>query len=163
MRARLSALARAHTLTLTKTSDASRSSEQPTKIHALIRTILLPFDVEDESSRVEISGPDIVVAGNSVTSLAMLLHEFAANAAKYGALSSPSGRIAIECRDEGEQFVLVWSEDGGPAVSQTHVEGFGTLLGQVTVRSQLGGEITRLWMPQGLTIRLAVAKDRLSA
>lgn len=165
VRARLSALSRAHALTLTKISDGSRSSEQPARMHALIRTIVLPFDTgkEGEASRVEIAGPDILVAGGSVTSLAMLLHEFAANAAKYGALSSPSGSVAIECRDEGEQFVLVWSEDGGPPVSQTHVEGFGTLLGQATVKSQLGGEITRLWMPQGLTIRLAVAKDRLAA
>jgi PAS domain S-box-containing protein len=165
VRARLSALARAHSLTLTNTSDASRSTEQPTQMHTLIRTILLPFDTGADGgpSQVEITGPDILVAGGSVTSLAMLLHEFAANAAKYGALSSAAGRLSIDCRDEGSQFVLVWSEDGGPAVSQTRAGGFGTLLGQVTVKSQLGGEITRFWMPQGLTIRLALAKDRLSA
>ena len=92
----------------------------------------------------------------------MLLHEFATNAAKYGALSTAEGTITIECREEGDQFVLLWIENGGPAITQSRMEGFGTLLAQATVKSQLSGEITRLWMPHGLTIRLSVAKDRLN-
>jgi two-component sensor histidine kinase len=92
----------------------------------------------------------------------MLLHEFATNAAKYGALSTAEGTVTIECREESDQFVLLWIENGGPAITQSRMEGFGTLLAQATVKSQLRGEITRLWMPQGLTIRLSVAKDRLN-
>jgi PAS domain S-box-containing protein len=164
VRARLSALGRAHALTLTKIADGHGSSEQATTMHALIRTLVSPFDsgTEAESSRVKISGPDISVVGGSVTNLAMLLHEFATNAAKYGALSTAEGTVTIECREESDQFVLLWIENGGPAITQSRMEGFGTLLAQATVKSQLRGEITRLWMPQGLTIRLSVAKDRLN-
>lgn len=165
VRARLSALSRAHALTLTKIADGPGSSEQATTMHALIRTIISPFDpgTEAEKTRVTISGPDISVFGGSVTNLAMLLHEFAANAAKYGALSTPEGTVSIDCREEGGQFVLLWIESGGPVVTQSRVEGFGTLLAETTVKSQLKGEITRLWMPHGLTIRLSVAKDRLNS
>ncbi len=164
VRARLSALSRAHALTLTKIADGPGSSEQATTMHALIRTIISPFDsgTEGEKSLVTICGPDISVFGGSVTNLAMLLHEFATNAAKYGALSTPEGTVTIECREEGDQFVLLWIENGGPMITQSRVEGFGTLLAQATVKSQLRGEITRLWMPHGLTIRLSVAKDRLN-
>ena len=164
VRARLSALSRAHALTLAKIADGPGSSEQATTMHALIRTIVSPFDAgtDAEKSRVMIKGPDISVSGGSVTGLAMLLHEFATNAAKYGALSTSEGTVFIECREEGEQFVLLWIENGGPAITQSRVEGFGTLLAQATVKSQLRGEITRMWMPHGLTIRLSVAKDRLN-
>ncbi|HEY1736829.1 MAG TPA: PAS domain S-box protein [Methylovirgula sp.] len=164
VRARLSALSRAHALTLTKIADGSGAGEQTTTMHALIRTIVSPFDstTDTKKSRVHITGPDISVSGGSITNLAMLLHEFATNAAKYGALSTPAGDVLIECSEEGGQFALLWTENGGPEVRETKAEGFGTLLAQATVKSQLGGEITRRWEPHGLTIRLSVAKDRLN-
>lgn len=164
VRARLNALSRAHALTLTKISEGAISGEQPTTLHTLIRTIVLPFDAvnDAEESRVSISGPDIAVGGRSVTSLALLLHEFATNAAKYGALSQDAGSIQIECFENGPQFVLIWTEHGGPPVAEIRAEGFGTLLGRVTVSSQLAGEIQHDWSEQGLKIRLSVAADRLS-
>lgn len=98
-----------------------------------------------------------------MTSFALLLHEFATNAAKYGALTS-GGRIHVSCIEDGEKFVLVWTERGGPRVEQQHDgDGFGTLLARATVQSQLGGEISRDWKPEGLAIRLAVAADRLNS
>lgn len=165
VRSRLSALSRAHALTLTKITDGAGTREQSTTLHALIETIVSPFDTptDSEGSRVRISGPDISIAGTSVTSLAMLLHEFVTNAAKYGALSADAGYVTIECYKEGSQFVLIWSEHGGPPVHRTGLEGFGTLLGGATVKTQLHGEITRAWKPEGLIIRLSVACDRLDA
>jgi PAS domain S-box-containing protein len=162
VRERLAALARAHALTLTEASDEPARGEQATTLHALIATILSPYaSSADPAERFTIRGDDLPLGGASVTSFALLLHEFATNAAKYGALSSPAGRIAIECRDGGEQFVLVWTERGGPRIeAAADGEGFGSLLARATVRGQLGGEIAREWQPEGLAIRLTVTKAR---
>lgn len=158
---RLGALARAHALTLPK---SPRNGEQATTLHALIETIASPFgDVANgRGTRVAISGPDIAVAGGSITSLALLLHEFATNAAKYGALSALDGHVDVKCAEEGDRFVLTWREHGGPRVEPTENEGFGTWLGRATVKRQLGGEIARDWNPDGLTIRLSIARDRIA-
>jgi two-component sensor histidine kinase len=99
-----------------------------------------------------------------VTTFALLLHEFATNAANYGALSTPSGHIDIACSDDHGQLALTWQERCGPRIdSQVDSEGFGMLLARSTVRDQLRGEISRDWKPEGLTIRLCVAKDRIAA
>jgi two-component sensor histidine kinase len=93
--------------------------------------------------------------------LALLLHEFATNAAKYGALSSPTGRIDITWSVEKGELLLTWTEQGGPRLEQmAGGEGFGSWLARATV-GQLGGEISRDWKPEGLTIRLSVCSDRL--
>jgi two-component sensor histidine kinase len=111
-----------------------------------------------------IGGPDVPIAGGYVTSFALLLHEFATNAAKYGALSTPAGHVDIACSEHDGRFVLSWTERGGPRVDPQvpHTEGFGTLLAQVTVKGQLAGEISRDWKPDGLTIRLSFARDRIA-
>jgi len=94
-----------------------------------------------------------------LTSFALLLHELTTNAAEYGALATFTGNIDIECTQDNDQFVMSWSEHGGPPVThEANFEGFGTLLARATVQRQLGGEISHDWRPEGLTIRLAVAK-----
>jgi PAS domain S-box-containing protein len=166
VRDRLVALARAHALTLPVTSEGGRRIEQSTTLHVLIQTILSPYEgrTDGHRARVTTSGPDIQLAGGLVTTFALLLHEFATNAAKYGALSTPSGHIDIACSEGGGQFALTWRERGGPRIdSHADSEGFGTLLARSTVRDQLRGEISRDWKPEGLTIRLSVAKDRIAA
>lgn len=161
--ARLNALAHAHSLTAPRLSDAGRN-EQETTLHALIHTILAPYDGSDDSrrSRAVVTGADVPISGDAITGFALLLHEFATNAAKYGSLSVPEGSVDIVCREDGDCLVLEWTENGGPPISSAaDNEGFGTRLAKATVRSQLGGEITRDWRPEGLSIRLVVARDRL--
>lgn len=161
---RLAALARAHALTL-PASPASASPEgQSPSLHALIETIAAPYDgpMSDGRARVVISGADLAIRrGPVMTSFALLLHEFFTNAAKYGALSMPQGHVDIECIDEGELFILAWSEYGGPEVKRSDNKGFGTILGDATVKRQLGGEIVREWHPEGLKIRLSLAQSQL--
>ncbi|NKJ34892.1 MULTISPECIES: PAS domain S-box protein [Rhizobium] len=164
--ARLNALALAHALTVPRTSDAASRNEQTTMLHALIQTIVAPYDVSTDNrrSRAIITGPDVTISGSAVTSFALLLHEFATNAAKYGALSTSDGRVDITCVEDGEHFMLTWTEIGGPRVErQSDGDGFGSILAKATVRSQLGGEISREWRPEGLSIRLTVRADRLVA
>ena len=161
---RLRALAQAHALTIPPVPDTAKKSGRTT-LHALIRTILAPYDDTDGiGSRAVITGPDISIGGGALTSFALLLHEFATNAAKYGALSTPEGRIDISCAEKGERFVLSWIESGGPPVHhQTGGDGVGTLLTRGAVQGQLGGEITRDWKLEGLSIRLDVDQKRLGA
>ncbi|MEZ5889523.1 MAG: PAS domain S-box protein [Xanthobacteraceae bacterium] len=164
--ARLTALARAHELTLSRIPGGAAPAEVSTTLHALITTIIAPYDDESQSgsSRVTIGGCDLPLSGEAVTSLALLLYEFATNAAKYGALSTPAGRIDIRCSDEGEQFLLTWTERGvpPPVEPRDESEGYGRLLERATVKGQLGGEIARDWAADGLTIRLSLLRERLT-
>ena len=156
-RERVAALARAHALTF-----SYGQPSQATTLQSLIRAIVAPFD-EPEAPRIVISGVDVPVSGGAVASFALLLHEFATNAAKYGALSSAEGTIAIDCREDDENVVVAWSERGGPAVVQpTGAEGFGGVLSRIAVVNQLGGEIARDWKPEGLEIRLVAPRARLA-
>jgi len=166
LRDRLMALAQAHALTLAVRSNGGRRSEQSTTLRTLIETILSPYDgrTDGGNARVTISGSNIPIAGSAVTSFALLLHEFATNAAKYGSLSNSTGHVDIACSDNDGQVALTWTERGGPRLDhQSDGEGFGSLLAHATVKSQFAGEISRHWDPEGLTIRLTFPRDRIIA
>ena len=159
-RERIAALARAHALTFLH--GLEQSGPQPTTLKSLIETIVAPFD-DPQHSQIIVSGCEVPVSGSAVASVALLVHEFATNATKYGALSSPGGTIEIACREEGEMIILSWTERGGPPVAKPEgVEGFGGVLSRIAVTSQLGGEIVRDWDPAGLSIRLTAPRARLS-
>ena len=166
VRDRLVALAKAHDLTLNRSANGPDRKQLSTRLHALIETILSPYEgaTDKGKTRVSVSGADAPIAGDVVTGLALLLHEFATNAAKYGALSNQSGSIEIVCSEDDGRFALIWSERGGPPVGKpADVEGFGTRLAHATVRGQLGGVIARDWKQEGLKISLSFPKERLMA
>jgi two-component sensor histidine kinase len=128
VRSRLDALARAHDLTLPVVADGAERSASRATLHTLIRTIVSPYDDVERSGtdRMTIVGTDVPISGGAVTSLALLLHEFATNAAKYGALSSPTGYVNVECEVDGDELRVVWREGGGPALEVPVLrEGFG--------------------------------------
>ena len=161
VRERLSALARAHALTFFHAAEAA--APQPTTLRSLVRTIVAPFD-EPNGQRIVLSGTDAPVSGAAVTSFALLLHEFAANAAKYGALSSTAGTVKVVLVEEGDAIVVYWTERGGPPVTAPKGdEGFGGVLSRIAVANPLGGEIARDWKPEGLAIRLSVPRSHLEA
>jgi len=160
-RARLSALARAHALTFSH--GFGGNPPQSTTLQSLVRAIVAPFD-ESEHPRIAISGIDSGVCGSAVTSLALLLHEFATNAAKYGGLSGDTGSVKVVFREEGDSVVVHWTEHGGPAVSPPNGRfGFGEVLSRIAVSDQLGGEIVRDWRPEGLATRLSFPRSRLES
>jgi PAS domain S-box-containing protein len=164
VRNRLAALARAHALTLSIPS-AIAPDGHPATLFALFKTIASPYEnpTTEEPERVTITGADVPLSSNSTTSLALLLHEFTTNAAKYGALSTPEGRIDVRCEVAGDKFLLKWTERGGPPPSdQVGVDGFGSLLIRTAIEGQLGGAISRDRLPEGLMIRLSLALDRLA-
>jgi PAS domain S-box-containing protein len=162
---RLSALARAHALTLSTTSNLQPAAERSATLHALISAIGAPYDdgPAELGARIVVAGPDVPITGRAMTGLALLLHEFATNSAKYGALSTSTGRVDVTCSEQPDTFSLVWTERGGPPIGgQATSEGFGSLLARLTVTNQLGGELSRDWRPEGLVIRLSVLRDRLT-
>jgi len=168
VRERLGALARAHELTLPTSPERAVETATATTLHAVIDTVVAPFDDRAEvgDRRIRVVGPDVpIAAGGPLTSMALLLHEFATNAAKYGALSTAEGTVSVECAVDGDRLIVTWAEHGGPAMhldaEPPSAEGFGSVLARATVEGQLGGEIVREWRPDGLTIRLSVVRARL--
>ncbi len=160
--ARLGALARAHALTLSSRSPGR--IDQSTMLHALLGTILSPYDgkTDDGRPRISLDGVDIPITGEAVTGFALLLHEIATNAAKYGALSAPNGYIEVNSSEAEDKLMLAWQERGGPRIDrQVDHEGFGSVLERMTVTGQLGGNIERDWQPDGLCIRLSIDRARL--
>lgn len=159
VQSRLAALARAHDLTL---ADIRREkAATPTSLHALVRTIVSPYE-EAPGRRVSISGPDLAVEGHAVTGLALVFHEFATNAAKYGALSMPGGQVEIALAVETDQLRLDWVERGGPPiVAPPEADGFGTWLADGTIKGQLKGDLVRHWHRDGLAITITLPLSQL--
>ena len=104
----------------------------------------------------------MILGGNAATGLALVFHELTTNAAKYGALSTDRGSVAIHWSVNDDQLVLHWSEQDGPGIEQApEVEGFGTTLSQITISRQLDGELIRKWRPEGLLLELSVPIAKL--
>ncbi|MEQ8699769.1 MAG: HWE histidine kinase domain-containing protein [Bauldia litoralis] len=106
--------------------------------------------------RFATNGPRVRLLPTAVTAMAMALHELSTNAAKYGALSTPDGRVSVEWGirrpDDGEAtFVLRWIETGGPPVTPPKRRGFGSRLIERGIAMELEGEATITYAPDGVT------------
>jgi len=100
-------------------------------------------------------GPELFLTPRAANALALGLHELAANAVKFGALSVETGRVDLRWARQGDGgFELIWTETGGPTVTPPTRRGFGaTLLEQVTSR-ELNGETAIDFRPAGVQARL---------
>jgi PAS domain S-box-containing protein len=155
---RISALGRAHNFARPH-SPMSDPGHDFASMHGLLTEILSPYDI-DGVGRYEIAGDDVPIGERSATPIALVVHELATNAVKYGALSSPGGRVIISTKRLGDEFRMSWLEKGGPRLdSRPEHQGFGTQLSEISITNQLGGTIERVWNSEGLevimTIRLA--------
>src|SRR6202012_466651 len=83
-------------------------------------------------------------------------HELVTNSAKYGALSTLNGRLAIHWTIEADVLTILWEERAGPAVVEPVSRGFGTRSVIASIESQLGGRAEFDWRPEGLICRLSV-------
>lgn len=160
IRGRLDALARAHELVIP--AGGAMVNCKAATVDALVRTICSPYFDRDCPERITLEGPSVQMSGHAVTSLALILHELATNAAKYGALSSLSGRIDVVWSQRDDKFHMTWREHGGPAFDGCPIgEGFGTLLVRRSVEDQLGGAISYQWKSEGVIVHLSVPAERL--
>lgn len=129
-------------------------------LHGLLGELFGAY-VEGETRRVLVRGDDLPIGTQATTPLALVFHELATNAAKYGALSRPDGSVDVEVGREGDQLVIHWREQGGPAVATPGAASFGTSLIDMSVTQQLRGTIDRQW-GDGLTVVIRLPGDALA-
>jgi len=96
-------------------------------------------------------------------SMALALHELATNAAKYGALSTPAGRLSLHWWIGKEALELEWTETGGPPTAPPTLQGFGLTIVRSSIESQFRGSVTYDWRPEGLRCRLALPHAQIVA
>ena len=151
---RIHALSRAHTL-------LAEGQMVGADLKRLVEQELAAYGGSE--GRVRISGFRLALGPESAQPLGMTLHELATNAAKYGALSVPGGRVAIEWSWGSDgRFVMRWTETGGPAVRKPSRLGFGSELIEVLTQ-QLGGETNLDWRAEGLVCELNLPANALES
>ncbi|MCP1914907.1 two-component sensor histidine kinase [Bradyrhizobium elkanii] len=162
LRGRLDALMQAKDLIRPGIMGTEAHSERTT-VGDVVRTVLRPYEDDASSERIMVRGPTVPVGAMAVTSLALALHETTTNAAKYGALSEPTGSINIAWDTQGGDLHLEWEETGGPViVAAPSAQGFGSVLAERSIAAQLGGKVEYDWLPSGLRLRVSIPLDRLA-
>ena len=155
LRARIAALGVAHDFVRPR-ADIDNSGHSRTTLHGLVATLMRPYREQDED-RFAISGDDIVIDDLSVTPLALLFHELATNAAKYGALSRPGGNVWIAVNKGADVLTMEWKESvPGMSVSPPDRENFGSRLVALAVEAQLSGTLLRNWEHDGLRVTVTI-------
>ncbi|QNM84113.1 PAS domain-containing protein [Sphingomonas sabuli] len=158
---RISALGRAHEFARPH-SEQSQPVDLPGTLHGILREILSPYPALSDG-RINIGGDDVKVDDRGATPIALLFHELATNASKYGALAVADGAVAIATSVADGQLRVDWTETGGPEIAgEPQRQGFGTRLAELSIVSQLGGTIEREWRREGLHATVTVGTDRLS-
>jgi len=145
---RITALAQTHEL-------LSKARWEGAEILHLIQDELAPYN--DGQERVVADGPAVFLTPEDAQTIAMVLHELATNAAKYGALSAKSGQVNIAWKHAGENLTLAWKENGGPAVRKPGKTGFGTKIISSSVAGSGKGRTEFLWLADGLEFRLELS------
>jgi len=144
MEGRIAAIARAHSL-LTEGGGGAVS------LRDLVLTELAPFD--RGSQNISVTGPSVTLTPRAGLALAMAIHELAGNAAKYGALSTPSGKLTLTwLLDEKKPGLNIqWVESDGPPITQTPSRrGFGTTLIERTLSHEFDAVVNREFLASGL-------------
>ena len=148
--ARLHALGNAHDLLTSETWDTA-------SLHAIVTQALKPFQ-EQHHERIAVEGPaNVWLDSTKSVIVAMVVHELATNAIKYGALSNGSGRVSVAWKQHSQPNLvkLVWQESGGPKVSPPKQKGFGSHLIERAFGGQLGSA-QLVFSPQGVSCTLEV-------
>ncbi len=143
---RIQSLARVHSL-------LSNSSWHGATLRELIRDQLMLAPADE--SRVTAWGPEAHLDAQTSLHMALMLHELATNSAKYGALSAPSGRVAVSWTIVDAVLNLQWVERGGPMVAAPSKRGFGTTLIEQSARSD-GGKAQMLHDAEGITWQISL-------
>jgi PAS domain S-box-containing protein len=161
VRGRIQALAHVHDLVLPEGDrDGSR---QPPTFQSLLQMLLAPYAQGIwRSERISITGADPKIGPGAATAVALALHEFATNAARYGSLSSESGRLSVDCQWTDGELDITWQERGGPPIaSEPQLTGFGSVLARRSLVDDLGGEVSMEWAREGLTLHITLPRNAL--
>ncbi|HEY8337291.1 MAG TPA: HWE histidine kinase domain-containing protein [Tardiphaga sp.] len=124
-------------------------------LKALLDAELSPY--RGTVAEIAVDGPDVQLDARAYSVLALVLHELATNAAKYGGLSFHAGRLALRWERSGEgDCVIHWIERGGPPVAPPLSTGFGSMLIGRSIPYDLGGESEVDYAPAGVSVRLLI-------
>ena len=113
--------------------------------------------------RVITGGPAVVLLPATAQAVALALHELATNAAKYGALSTETGTLAVTWRAEGDALVLDWTETGGPPTAEPARLGFGLTIVRSSIEAQFRGGVSYEWRREGLRCTLSIPAAQIAA
>ena len=147
---RIQSMADAHAL-------LSRNRWESVDLGDLVRS-QLASDATDANTTID--GPKVAVSVAAAQVLAAVLHELVSNAAKYGALSTPHGRVEVSWSgDPGAdaKLTITWREVGGPTVAAAPEERYGVGIIRNLVPRELGGSVELAFAPGGVCCRIEIA------
>lgn len=152
---RIKALANTHEL-------LSRSRWKGADLLRLVLDEMAPYQSAEQ--RLTAIGPTVILSPADAQTFAIALHELATNAAKYGSLSTESGRVDISWSCFEETLKLTWKETGGPAVKAPHSKGFGTKVIQASFSDSRHSQVEFDWKPGGLccSLKMLLGGDEAS-
>jgi len=157
--ARLQALATSHDLLI-------QESWYGASIYDLVRS-QIGHHLDTHGSQVSLQGPAVLLRPEAAQNLGLALHELATNAAKYGALSVPKGRISITWREiqrnDGPGVEIKWIENGGPQVEEPQRRGFGTLVIKRNLARALDANVDLSFESEGVCCLISIPQAHLTA
>jgi PAS domain S-box-containing protein len=122
--------------------------------------------VDDHTNRITLQGYPCVVTPRVAQALGLAIYELATNALKFGALSSPAGKVHIawqvELRNREREFKLTWRESGGPPVVRPRKRGFGSAILENMIARSVLGSVTVTYAPTGLLWELVAPESGLT-
>lgn len=120
----------------------------------IVKQEIAPYSAGADN-RARISGPQVLLEPDLAQAVAMVIHELATNAAKYGALSSSRGRVDVTWSDADRKLQLVWAETNGPRVEPQSRTGFGSKIIE-QMATERKGTIAFDWRPEGVVCRMVL-------
>jgi PAS domain S-box-containing protein len=145
---RIAALSTAHSL-------LADSRWEGASLNRLVDEELAPYR-GGESERITVSGSAVFLKPETAQTIALVLHELATNAVKYGALSGSTGKVALSWQRSENVLNLRWEETGGPPVTSPLSTGYGTRVIKVSIERQLNGTVLFEWRPEGLVLSMTI-------
>ncbi|XYD11548.1 HWE histidine kinase domain-containing protein [Methylobacterium sp. NMS12] len=158
--ARMAALSNAHNVLV-------EDNWESASLRSVVERALAPHLLaEVDAGRFRLQGPDARLHPKVAVTLAMALHELMTNAAKYGALSTPEGQVAVtwslhDRDDDRQQLDLFWEERGGPTVAPPTRKGFGSRLIERQLPLEFDGSAAITYAPTGVTCQMRIPLTRL--
>jgi len=152
---RIQSMANAHAL-------LSQSGWQGVGLADLVRLQLAPYASVENT---KISGPDVTLTAAATEAVAMVIQELVTNAAKYGSLSTPKGRVLVNwyrrrSENSATSLIIEWRERGGPQIAAPTQSGYGTSLIRDLIPHELGGTVDLVFASDGVRCRIEIPHDR---
>jgi two-component sensor histidine kinase len=151
---RIQSMASAHTL-------LSQSRWSGVGLADLVRHQLAPYTT-DANTRT--GGPDVMLTSAETQALAMVIHELVTNAAKYGVLSSPDGKVSVSWDFTGtpvaSTLTITWRELGGPPIKSSVQSGYGSSLIRDLIPHELGGTVNLVFPSEGACCKIEIPRRR---